>query len=331
MLKAAHLTHMYGRRTVLDIADFELPAGSVTAVVGPNGSGKSTLLRILGLVERPRTGDVTLEDRPIVSAADSRWARRRVTLVEQSPYLFRGTVQQNVRYALSLHGIRGAEAQRRTTEALERLHLGAFADRSAGELSAGEIQRVAVARAIALRPMVLLMDEPVGVADRAAAAQLLRILQNERARGAAICFASHQLEDAFRWSDHLTALAEGRSSPITPENLFRAVLPEGSGAKQAAIGPLHVEVVTDKSGAVTIAIPPEEVLVSLHPLDSSARNEYIGSVIRISERGPDEVTVTVDVGVDIAARITRGSLERLGIHVGTRVVLAIKALAVRVF
>ncbi len=147
----------------------------------------------------------------------------------------------------------------------------------------------------------------------------------------AICFASHQLEDAYRWSDRLTALADGRSSTVTPENLFRAVLEPGAGTKEARVGPLSIWVVSHRSGPVTVAIPPEEILVSLHPLDSSARNEFSGPVIRISERGPDEVTLTVDLGVDMAARITRGSLERLGIQVGTRVVLAVKALAVQVF
>ncbi len=118
---------------------------------------------------------------------------------------------------------------------------------------------------------------------------------------------------------------------MTPENLFRTVLPEGTGAKTARVGPLDIHVVTDRGGPVTLALPADEVLVSTAPLHSSARNEFPGRVVRISEHGRDRVTIVVDVGVDLAARITPSALEELGIRVGSTVILAIKALAVRVF
>jgi tungstate transport system ATP-binding protein len=331
MLRAESLVHAYGGRTVLSIESLSLDGGSATAVVGPNGSGKSTLLRILALVERPRAGTIAVDGQPIRSAADRRRARRRVTLVEQSPYLFPGTVRGNVLYALSLHGITGSRAATRADEALTRLHVDEFAGRHARALSEGERQRVAVARAVALEPTVLLLDEPAGAADRAATTQLYQILEEERNRGAAVCLASHNLEDAYRWSNRILALADGRTSPVTPENLFRTVLPDGVGSKVARVGPLEVHVVTEQSGAATIAIPADELLVSLTPLHSSARNEFPGQVVRISEHDPTRVTLTVDVGVDLAVRITRPALNDLGIELGTRVVLAIKALAVRVF
>jgi len=329
MLRAAGLRHAYGGRTVLAVDAFALERGSVTALVGPNGSGKSTLLRLLAFVERPRAGTIALDGRPVRTRTERRHARRRVTLVEQSPYLFPRSVQENVEYGLRLRGIRGAEA--RAMAALERLHAAGLAHRPARELSEGEIQRVALARAIALEPDALLLDEPAGAADRAAAAQLHRALHEERERGAAVCFASHHLEDAYRWSDALVALADGRAGSVTPENLFRTTLPEGTGSKSAAIGPLEVVVVSDRAGPVTLAIPPHEVLVSHAPLESSARNAFAGTVVRISDHSGDMVTVTVDAGVDLAARVTRSALRELDIHVGSRVVLTVKALAVQVF
>src|SRR3989475_2477148 len=92
--------------------------------------------------------------------------------------------------------------------------------------SDGEVQRVAVARALAVEPDVLLLDEPASSADRAAAQTLYRALAEERARRPlAVCLATHQLEDAYRWADDVRALAEGRLSPVTPENLFPVELP----------------------------------------------------------------------------------------------------------
>lgn len=331
MLSTAGLKHAYGKRPVLSIDSLELEAGTATALVGPNGSGKSTLLRLLAFLERPVAGSLSLDGTVVSTVAQRRDARRRVTLVEQQPYLFRGTVQHNLLYALSLHGVRGPDAVQRVARALDRLQVADLGGRESVGLSAGETQRVAVARAVALEPDVLLLDEPTGVADRAAISRLYQTLEEERARGAAVCFASHQLEDAYRWSDTLIALADGHASPVTPENLFRTVLPDGDGAKTASVGPLEILVVTEKSGSATIAIPPDEILVSPEPLQSSARNEFRGKVTRIGDDGRGGVTLMVDVGVDLAVHITRGALEQLGLHIGTEVVLSFKAMAVRVF
>jgi tungstate transport system ATP-binding protein len=331
MLEALGIEHAYGGRTVLSIDAFELERGTVTALVGPNGSGKSTLLRLLAFLERPRAGAILLEGSLVVGRRERQAARRRVTMVEQHPYLFPGSVRRNLLYALALHGVRGEIAARRAEAALFRLQVSDLAERPARELSAGETQRVAVARALALEPTVLLLDEPAGVADRAATAQLYQVLEEERERGATLCLASHQLEDAYRWSDRLIALAEGKASRVTPENLFRTEVPDGSGTKTLRVGPLQVQVVTDKSGPSTVAIPADEILVSLEPLRSSARNEFRGKVKRIGDDGRGGVTLMVDVGVDLAARITPRALEELGIGLGSEVVLAVKAMAVRVF
>jgi tungstate transport system ATP-binding protein len=331
MLEALGIEHGYSGRTVLTVEALELERGTATALVGPNGSGKSTLLRLLAFLERPRVGTIMLDGSLVVGRRERQVARRRITMVEQHPYLFSGSVQRNLLYALALHGVRGEAAARRAGAALERLQVSHLAERPARDLSAGEAQRVAVARALSLEPSVLLLDEPAGVTDRAATAQLYRVLEEERKSGTTLCFASHQLEDAYRWSDRLIALAEGRASRVTPENLFRAEVPGGSGPKTVRAGPLEVQVVTDKAGPSTIAIPADEILVSREPLHSSARNEFRGKVKRIADDGRGGVTLMVDVGVDLAARVTPRALEELGIGLGDEVVLAVKALAVQVF
>ena len=331
MLSAHRIEHRYHDRLVLAVEEISLEASSVTALAGPNGSGKSTLLRLLACVEPPTSGAIVLEGQRIITAEERHAARLRITLVEQHPLLFRGTVTQNLRYALSLHGVSGAEATRRAAAALDRLDLRSLGSRDARSLSDGETQRVAIARGMALKPDVLLLDEPLSAADPATTAALYRELEVERSRGAAICFASHQVEDAYRWSDRLLALADGGLSPVVPVNLFRAIIPEGSGPRLVRAGPLEIQLVTDVSGPATIAIPPDDVVLSPAPLRSSARNTFQGRVIGISDDGRGGVVLTADVGVDIRAHITHAALEDLGLRLGSPVVVTFKTMAVRVF
>jgi tungstate transport system ATP-binding protein len=327
VLELRGVRHRYEGRTVLEIDRFAVERGAVVAIVGPNGSGKSTLLRLAALLERPTEGEVWLDGRP---AARTAAVRRRVTLVEQRPVLFRGTVRDNLRYGLAARGMGRAAANRALQAAAERLALGTLLDRRRGELSEGEVQRVAVARALVLQPDVLLLDEPVSSADRAAAQQLYRALQDERRRGATVCLASHQLEDAYRWSDDLRALAEGRLAPVTPENLFRVDLPAGQG-KHVRVGPVEIAAVTDRSGPAILAIAPSDILVSREPVTSSARNVLRGHVTRLARPRPGLVHVTADVGVELVAAITEEAVAELGIIPGTPVTYTFKAAAVRVF
>jgi tungstate transport system ATP-binding protein len=331
LLSLRDVQHAYGGRRVLSIGQLDLERGSVAAVVGPNGSGKSTLLRLLACVEAPTQGSVLLDGQAVRTAAERRRARQRITLVEQRPFLFAGTARENLRYALSLHGLRGPGAEPRLSVALERLGIGDLGDRNARALSEGEGQKVAIARALALEPDLLLLDEPASAADPTSTGALYRILDEERRRGAALCFASHQLEDAYRWSDRLLALADGQASPVTPENLFRADLPPGSGTKTVHAGPLTLQVYTDKSGPAILALPPDDIVVSSEPLHSSARNAFAGRIRRISEDGRGGVTLAVDAGADLVVRITHSALAELGLTIGSPVVLSIKTMAVRVF
>ncbi len=323
--------HCYGDRRVLAIPAFELEPGSVAAVVGPNGAGKSTLLRLLACLEVPTRGTVRLDGRPLARPHDWRRARQRVTLVEQRPLLFPGSVAENLAYALALHGLRGRAAAERSARALDRLAIGSLRDRDARRLSEGEVQKVAVARALALQPDVLLLDEPASAADPASTGLLYRVLAEERGRGAALCFASHQLEDAYRWSDRVVALAGGELAPVTPANLFRVDIPPGTGPRTVRAGPLTLQVYTERTGPAIIALPPEDIVVSTAPLHSSARNEFRGRVRSISEDGRGGVTLTVDVGVDLVVRLTHAALADLGLTLGSAVVLSIKTMAVRVF
>lgn len=337
MLELRGLRHRYDGRLVLELERFAVPPGATVAIVGPNGSGKSTLLRILALLERPTEGEVLLDGR-VVAAPGTRpdaAARRRVTLVEQRPVLFRGTVRDNLGYGLQARGMRRIEVNRSVDAVAERLGVTVLLERRQHELSDGEVQRVAVARALAIRPHVLLLDEPVSSADRAAAQALYRLLDAERReRGLAVCLASHQLEDAYRWAEDIRALADGRLSPVTPENLFRVELPPGGDTKHVRVGPIEIAVMTDKTGPAILAVPPTDVFVSREPLASSARNVFAGRVTRLAHRPEAHgggLQVTADVGVELVAVVTTEAARDLALAPGSPVVFAFKASAVRVF
>ena len=335
MLELRGVRHRYEGRTVLELAEFVVPRGGRTAIVGHNGSGKSTLLRLLALLERPTEGEVWLNG-VLVSTPRRRAspvARRRVTLVEQRPIMFRGQVRENLGYGLTVRGNGREEVNRKVTETAERLGIQGLLDRTRAELSEGEIQRVAIARALAIAPDILLLDEPVSSADRATAATLYGVLEEERlSRGLTVCLASHQLEDAYRWSDDIRALAEGRLSPVTPENLFRVTVPAQEGeTKTIRVGPISIVAVTDKTGPAIVAVPATDILVSLQPIPSSARNVFTGRVTRLARPRPGAVHLTADVGIELVAVITEAAARELGLVPGTTVALAFKANSVRVF
>ena len=333
MVELRAVRHRYAGRLVLDLEQFTVPRTGALAVVGHNGSGKSTLLRLLALLEAPTEGQVLFDGRLVPRRAPAA-LRRRVTLVEQRPVLFRGTVRENLEYGLQLRGLASTAVNGIIGDVVERLGLQPLLDRRRQELSDGEVQRVAVARALALRPDVLLLDEPASSADRAAAGALYRALAAERAsRPLAVCIASHQLEDAYRWTDDIRALAEGRLSPVTPENLFRVDLPGGEGVKSVHIGDIDIAVMTDRTGPAVLAVPPTDIFVSKTPLASSARNVLTGRVtgLAIEHRGAG-VQVRANVGgVELVATVTSEAARDLAITPGSVVVFSFKAHAVQVF
>ena len=334
MIELRDVRHRYGSRVVLDLPAFGLPAAGRVAIVGHNGAGKSTLLRLLALLEAPTEGAVLFDGRAVTGRAVRR-ARRRVTLVEQRPVLLRGTVRENLAYGLAARGVRGAPCDRAVAAAAERLGVTPLLGRRRAELSDGEVQRIAVARALAVSPEVLLLDEPASSADRAAVLALHDALEHERAeRGLTVCLASHQLEDAYRWSDDIRTLADGRLSPVTPENLFRVTLPAdgADGVKHARVGRTEIAVMTERSGHAILAVPPTDILVSAAPLETSARNQLPGQVSRVARVRPGEgVHVTADVGVELTAVVTEEAVRELALVPGRPVVYTFKASAVRVF
>jgi tungstate transport system ATP-binding protein len=188
-----------GGKTLLDGVSFSLPKGGVTAVIGPNGAGKSLTLRICHKLIVPSAGRV-------------RWAaepgRKRHAMVFQRPVMLRRSVIANLRHALVAYGTPDPETRAQT--ALARFGLLALAERPARLLSGGEQQRLAIARAWALEPELMFLDEPSSQLDPGATRQIEEIITGLAAEGMTILMTTHDLGQARRLSQRVLFLNRGR-------------------------------------------------------------------------------------------------------------------------
>lgn len=214
MLSVRGLSRSFGSTPLLDALDLSVSAGELVAIVGESGSGKSTLLNIVAGLDRPDRGEVAVDGRALDFADDDAltlWRRRHVGFVFQAfhllPYL---TVGENVALPLALLGSPAGERSRRAAEILASVGLGGFAPRRPGTLSGGEMQRAAIARALAHRPRLLLADEPTGNLDEASARPVLDCLaESARRANAATLMVTHSPLAAAR-ADRVLRLAGGR-------------------------------------------------------------------------------------------------------------------------
>ena len=216
---AAHavgVTKVYGRGpgavTALDGVTVGFPAGTFTAVMGPSGSGKSTLLHLLGGLDTPTRGQIHLEGRDLSRAGQTALTvlrRDRIGVVFQAYNLLPTlTVAENIRLPLALAGRRPDPAW--LERLVDALGLGGRLGRRPAELSSGQQQRVAVARALVTRPALLLADEPTGALDSAAGADLLALLRATcRDTGQTIVMVTHDPRAAC-WAQRIVFLADGR-------------------------------------------------------------------------------------------------------------------------
>ena len=240
-----NLSKRFGSFQAVNDVSFEVPAGQLVALLGPSGSGKSTILRIIAGLEPADAGDVELtgEDATNLPAQ-----RRGVGFVFQHYALFRHmTIRQNVAFGLDVQKPRPdrREVRSRVDELLELVQLFGYAERYPSQLSGGQRQRVALARALALRPKVLLLDEPFGALDSKVRDELrtwLRKLHDEV--HVTSLFVTHDQQEAFEVSDQIVVLNKGKVEQMGPpqelyERPFTAFVTEFLGA----VNVLRVETV----------------------------------------------------------------------------------------
>jgi tungstate transport system ATP-binding protein len=208
------LSFSAGGRALLDAVSFTLGAGAATIVLGPNGAGKSLLLRLCHGLLTPSSGAV----RWLGAAADA--AARQQAMVFQRPVMLRRSAAANIHYALSLRGVARRERHTLVVEALERAGLSALAASPARVLSGGEQQRLALARAWAMRPQVLFLDEPTASLDPAATRLVEAMVLSIRDSGTKVIMTTHDLGQAHRLAGEVLFLHKGRLIEQTAADRF---------------------------------------------------------------------------------------------------------------
>jgi len=215
------LGKVYGKREVCHVGHLEVPHGSITVLMGPNGAGKSTLLKLMGFLEPPTAGKMIFGDTEVLDGKlPPLDVRRSVTMVFQTPIFFRGSVEQNVAYGLKLRG--GMDVKARVQEMLEALNLSRLARVRVGLLSAGEAQRVAMARALIFEPKVLLLDEPTANLDPqnvALVEDLITKVVSEHQT--TIVLVTQNVFQAKRLADKVAFMLDGELIEVgPPESIF---------------------------------------------------------------------------------------------------------------
>ncbi len=353
IIEARDLSVVRGGKRLVHVERFALAQGEIHVLLGPNGAGKTTLMRALNGLEKA-DGELLFEGRPVRSGGDRLRLRRSTSAVFQQAYLLATTVRGNVESGLRIRGVHGDELRRRSDEALEMLGIAHLADRRRSGLSGGEAQRVSIARALAVDPAVVFLDEPMASLDPPTRRQLLADLEAIfRRLSTAVLWVTHDTEEALAVARRVTFLADGAvvqegATADVFNNPAAQVVADYLGLDVWLEGTVRV----DEAGAVRLVLPdggelvcadgePGPAIACIHPDDvmvflarpetagTSLRNVLEASVRGFRPAGRSRL-VSMDWGSHrIDALLTRAACEELDLRPGQTVYAAVKASAIQ--
>ena len=324
-VEIAGLTKAYGDTPVLNDIGLEVPQGEFHALLGPSGSGKTTILRIIAGFTAPDAGVVRVSGQDMTGVPAE---RRDIGVVFQNYALFpHMDVFDNVSFGLRMRGIAKREAGERVRETLALVRMGDYEHRKPSELSGGQQQRIALARALAIRPKVLLLDEPLSALDRKIRGEVREELRRIQAEtGVTAIIVTHDQEEALSLSHRMLVLDGGRVRQVgTPDEVYRrpadafvadfvgsfnsipVTLAHGPDGVVASVGgqplpvPASVAVPDGNGDGTRLLVRPEELTVGSVATTASPPGALRGRIADLDFAGP-VVALTVDVeGVPIRA------------------------------
>ena len=319
-----------GTPAVSDVS-FQAPSGAITTLLGPSGAGKSTLLRLIAGLELPDSGSVRIEG---VDCTHLPAQKRGIGVVFQSYALFKHmTVRQNIAFGLETRRQPRAEVEARVDEMLRLIQLEDLGKRYPGQLSGGQRQRVAFARALAIRPKLLLLDEPFGALDSRVRVELREWLHSLHSQtGVTTLLVTHDQEEALELSQHVVVLSEGRVAQAgPPEDIYdrpaspfvasfvggTSVLHGHVRSGKAEVGSLVVEMPQSarEGDSVHAFVRPHDIKIAKPPQGANTlttgrveRLKSVGGYVKVQLKLPSGETVTVEV--------PRSEFEHLGVVEG---------------
>ena len=298
----SQITKRYGDRIVLDIHALDIEKGRSYALLGPNGAGKTTLLNILSFLEPPSTGHLYYKGNKVEFSENRLQSlRKKIVIVDQNPILFTTSVYKNLDFGLKIRGLPKKQRELRISESLDMVGMSHFAGSPAHRLSGGETQRVALAARLALKPDVMLLDEPTANVD-AASAQLIKAasLRAHKEWGSTLIVASHDRDWVFEVCDEILHLLNGRLSGTGRGNIVFGPWqrhPNGHWGKRMADGQWVVVPRPPEDKAVAIISP--SYLSTTKPVEPENANDHHlqGTISRLSmEKKAGDIEVTILVG-----------------------------------
>jgi len=304
------VTKRFDETVAVDDVSLTVDDGEVLGVVGPSGCGKTTTLRLIAGFETPSDGAVLFGEDDVTQVPPE---NRNVGLVFQSDALFENmTVRENVTFGPKMHGVGRAERRERAREMLALLDIEELADRSPETLSGGQCRRVSLARALAIEPQLLLLDEPMSGLD----ATLKRVLRRElgallETLGVTTLYVTHDQSQAMSMCDRIAVMDDGVLEQVgTPREVYEAPANEfvanfvgTSNVLEGTVRNGHVdlgfaEVAADLpvSGETTVAVRPDAIAIGDGPIEATVEHVfYMGETVRAVATLPNGVEVTVDL------------------------------------
>jgi len=347
MVRIENISKDLGEFFLRDVT-LDINEGEYFVILGPTGAGKTILLETIAGIYRPDSGRIFLDDSDITEVPSR---ERKIGMVYQDYILFPFlNVEENIGFGLKSRKTGKGEIKRKVDELEELLDIAHLAHRYPATLSGGEQQKVAIARAIAIEPSVLLLDEPLSALDSRTRDYLREELKRVKDEfGITMIHVTHDQTEALVLADRIAVLMHGRLMQVgTPYEIFNKPLNNDladfvgvenifSGVvRNNDAGVAEIEVDTGDTifgvseypgGAVKVFLRPEEIILSEHKRDGSARNDIKGIINELQDIGP-LTRVKLDSG--IIALITKQSRESLGLRKGDEVYATFKATSVHV-
>jgi spermidine/putrescine transport system ATP-binding protein len=282
------ITHRFGSVVALDDVSLSFREGEFVTLLGPSGCGKTTLLRIVAGFERPTAGRVLLGDADITRVAPH---RRPLNMVFQRPTLFPHLdVADNVAFGLRVAGVERAERAERVADALRLVRLDGYGKRRADELSGGQMQRIALARALVNRPRVLLLDEPLSALDLKIRLDMeVELRRIHRESGATFVYVTHDQREALALSDRVVVFNEGRVDQVgTPDEIYHQPASPFAARFVGDANVLPVRVTRVEDGEAEVVLGGEKLVVQARGDGARVGPAWLvvrAEVVRLAEGG----------------------------------------------